>query len=231
MSDLRGSFMIKISPKWSRVSLIVLGLAALSTQTFNCSPQLFESKRAGENSSSSSLGESIFDAPKRSPYTLMTSHQLFQSMLNVTGQSGSASGNQKAEYNARTGALADNDRLTSINAPLQMAATSLAGEVCIGLIAQEEALTMPLRRVLASVDFTQAPSQNGGAKFVDVVNKMANSFWGRDPKSTELQLLNEYYADFVAGIPEGQVTQASQTRALYLGLCSAMLSSFDAMTM
>jgi hypothetical protein len=215
--------------KWRRISVLVAAMAGLSTLTFNCAPSMFQSSRfMSLSSSSSSTG--IFDAPKTSPYVLMTSKQTYQTMLNVTGQAQAATNTQNQEYNARSGSLSDNSNLTSLTAPMQMAMTSLAGEVCNGLVSKEIALDPASRHFFTQVDFKSAPAQNTSAAFEAAVGVMAQSFWNRAPTAGESALFGQFYADFIGGLTGNNAKSATQTKNLYLATCTAMLSSFDTYT-
>ncbi|MBX3023215.1 MAG: hypothetical protein KF799_16190 [Bdellovibrionales bacterium] len=212
--------MKKLNMKWKRISLILAAMAGLSTLSFNCAPSMFQAPK-GHGFSFSSFD--VFAAPKVSPYSLMTSRQTYKTFLNVTGQEGAATTAQQNEYDLRSATLATTDRLTNVNAPLQMAATSLAGEMCNGLLAKEIALPAASRRFFGQVDFARSAAQNTPAAFDAAVGMMATSFWGRAPSSEESKLLNSFYTEFSAGAG----TAAAGTRNLYLAACTGMLAAFD----
>lgn len=216
---------IQISAKWTKISALIVVMAGISTLHFNCAPTLFESAKEGsvEGLSVAPPGPGSYEKPK-SPYTLLTSHQIFSGMLNVTGQVNAVSTTMRAEYDARTAALADNDNLTNIGAPMQMSLTSLAGEVCNGLIVKESAAGAT-RRFFNNVDFSANLAGNSKAAFDQSVGMMSKSFWGRAPTSVESGTLDDFYADWITSYAGDGATS---TRRLYLGVCSAMLSSLDA---
>jgi hypothetical protein len=233
MQDMRGMVMkINFSLKWRRISALIVVLGFLSTLHFNCSKGGFQSAKHGIqtkdlSSTDPSLPGGDFSKPTGSPYALMTAHQVFSSMLNVTGQVGAVSVAMRAEFDLRKVLLSDNDSLTTYAAPLQISTTSLAGEVCNALITKEAALPMAERKIFQQVNFTQTLAQNPQAGFSASTEALAKSFWGRAPTSTEGTLLNEYYTDFVSSYDS---TGVAATRKAYLSICSAMLSSFDAVT-
>lgn len=218
----------KISRKWKKISMIVAGMVGLSTLTFNCAPSMFQSMKFGEGAGNGLLEavEDIFSGPKKSPFAMMTAKQTYKTFLNVTGQEGAQTTTQLSEYDARFSSLSSNDRLSSINAPLQMAAVSLAGEVCNGLVTKETAAAASARRFFSQVDFTKPVSGNSQAAFSATVQVMANSFWGRSPTSDEASLLNQFYNEFSATAG----TNTAGTRNLYLATCAAMLGSYDTYT-
>jgi hypothetical protein len=226
--------MMKLSPtnqftKSIKLGVLVLCLGGLSTLTFNCGGSKFHSDKSGLTDQSSMGGgvtPGSFDKPI-SPYAMLTGEQMFASMLNVTGQTVTTA--QKNEYNLRTGALADVDSLAVVNAPLMMATSSLAGEVCNGLIAKEKGLAAASRSFFPQVDFTKSIAQNSPNAFAAAAQMMAQAFYGRDLSDEEQQILTAYYSEFVAALPANQANQTAQTSNLYLTLCAGMLSSFDAM--
>lgn len=216
----------KIQLKWKRIAAVTVGLVALSTMSFNCSLRQFEAVSASSDLSSFDVTPGSFDKPV-SPYALMTSEQTFQSMLNVTGQTASRTPAQVNEYNLRTSSMSDNDSLATINAPLTMATTSLAGEVCNGLLAREKALASANRKFFSGIDFTKGVSQNSADAYAAAASSMGQAFYGRSLASAEQQVLIAFYSEFVGSLTAAQLTAAAQTNNLYLSLCTAMLSSFD----
>lgn len=207
-----------------RIGIVILGLSGLSTLSFNCAPGLFKSADHSEESSSVGGQGSTpsFDKPK-APWVLMTSEQVFQTMLNVTGQPVPTAA-QRTEFDARTGALAGTDNLTNLNAPLALGATSLAGEVCNGLIVKES-VANAVRKFFVGVNFGANPAANNAQAFANATSVMARSFYGRELKAEEASILSAFYTDFIAG-----ATAVDNTKDLYLSACAAMLSSTDALT-
>lgn len=211
--------------RWQRTLIVLFGMAGLSTLSFNCAPSLFQSADYSYLNASSFLGANTFEMPKDSPWVLQNTYQVFSSMANVTGQSGNVTANQLAEYDGRTGALSQTDKITDMNAPLQMAASSLAGEFCNGLITAESAAGAS-RKYFTNVNFGAALSGNTTAAYAESIGAMAQGFWGRPISAEETSILQSYYNDFVGSA----ANNANQTRALYLATCAAMLASFDTLT-
>src|SRR5258705_486028 len=90
-------------------------MAALATLMFNCGGKQFKSAESSEGSQGA-VTPGVFDKPV-APYAQMTAEQQFNSMLNVTGQMTPTSA-MKTEYGLRQGAMADNDNLAGVTAPL-----------------------------------------------------------------------------------------------------------------
>lgn len=201
---------------------ILVAMFGLATLSFNCAPSLFQTMDYSYLASGKVDDEF---STKLSPWVLQNTGQVLETMASVTGFSQNISGNQRAEYDARTGSLSQTDKVSDINAPLQMGSTSLAGEFCNGVIARESA-NGAARKFFVGVNFGAGIATNSAASYQASIDVMAQSFWGRDLTDEEALILTDYYNDFVATAG----TAAAQTRNLYLSTCSAMLASFDALT-
>lgn len=210
--------------KWRNIIMLVTAMSAVSTLTFNCAPSMFQVSSL--TSSSSSLGVDAFTKPQVSPVTLMSARQTYKTFLNVTGQEGAQTTAQLNEYESRANSLATNDRLSNINAPLQLAATSVAGEVCAGLLTKESGLVDSARKFLVGIDITKALAADAPELYQAAVGKMAVSFWGRQLTAAEGKLMSDFYTEFTSG----SAASAATTRALYLATCTGMLASLDSYT-
>ena len=204
-----------LSNKWQKISVILMGMCGLATLSFNCSPALFEAQRGGSSGSVELF--SVFEKTN-APITLLTAEQTYQSMLNVTGQSAPIA---RTEYVSRFGTMSSTPNLTNMNSPLLLASTSLAGDVCNSAITSEISAATP-RRLFASINFAAAPDEGA---FQNSAAAMAEAFWGRRINGEELAHLNSYYAEMTTGV----TANAALTRAVALGACAAMLSSFDSL--
>ena len=209
--------------KWRKISVLIVGMLGLSTLTFNCAPSMFQAMTGG-SISSSSLRVDEFKNVGRSPIALMSVNEAFASMVNVAGLTNNVPAGMRAEFNSRAGALADNPLVTNVNAPLQLATTAIAGEACNQIIAQEVAQAASARRFFGGVDFTKAPGEQSPAGIQAALGALAQAFWSRPPTGDEFAQLQAFATD----LPER--ADASQTKAIALGACTAMLASFDAIT-
>jgi len=209
--------MKNLSQKWTRISMIVAGMTAMVTLTFNCAPSVFQSAKGGSGSFDLF---SIFDKPN-APISLMTAEQTYRSMLNVTGQTAAPVGT--AEYNLRFASMSATDSLANINSPLLLASTSLAGEVCNNLLNAEKA--SDARRFFNGVNFSAGQNAGAADLYAAAVEAMAQAFWGRPLNAEEASILTGFYTSFTTGANNN----ADLTNDLYLGTCAAMLSSFDSL--
>ncbi len=215
---------LKISYKWQKIVIILAAMCGLSSLSFNCAPSLFESADYSYLNNGQ-LSADEFGDSKLSPWVLQNTGQMLETMASVTGFSMAITANQRAEHDARTGSLSQTDKVSDINAPLQLGSTSLAGEFCNAVIARESAAGA-VRKYFIGVNFAGAPNAGNVNQFHDAIEQLGLGFWGRAPNAEEGALLTNYYTDFVATAG----TQPAQTRNLYLSTCSAMLASFDSIT-
>lgn len=213
--------MIKLTRRFRNVSLAIFALTATTMLTFNCAPSFFKAATGGVADFSSAIGSDVYEK-RDTPIVLMNAEQTFETMLNVTGQSFQPSNTQRQEYATRFASLSSDDNITGISSALMIASTSLAGEMCNGVMTAERNGTVP-RRLFPNVVFTAAPNPT---QYAESVSAMAQAFWGRDLNEEERVSLETYYNGFV----QGATANADLTNDLYLTTCSAMLSAFDAIT-
>lgn len=232
MKDLKNSNLRTIR----NLGLLTALFGGLSFYSFNCAPPSFQVADGGVTLSS--LAPDItgngdggtLDASVVAPQALLTTEQIYESMMNITGQKATATNAQLTEFDRRSGSFGVSPELEKMNAPMQIALTSFGGEVCNGLVAREQAAAANARQYTQLVNFGAAIGQLSNDSYLDVVSKMTNSFIGRAPSSEEVTLFTQFRTEFIAAIPAANINQAAQTRALILSTCSALLSTFDAYT-
>lgn len=218
------------------IGIVVTLFGTLSFYGFNCAPPSFSTSEDGSQSIVTGGQLDEFDIPvpldqkTDVPFALLTVEQVFQSIVNLTGQTNYPN-NLVTEFNIRSGAFSVTPDLKFVNSPMLIALTSLSGEACNGLVTAEQAIAYNggtnTRRFFNMVDFAATISTFDQARLSDVVSKMSNAFWGRAPSSEELALYTTYRTDFVSTAP---ANTAAQTRALVLSLCTSMLSAMDTFT-
>jgi hypothetical protein len=215
---------MNMSRKWKSISIVVAGLCGLSTLSFNCAPSLFQS---ATYSSSGSMSLFSTFSKVNTPVSLMSGEQIYQSMLNVTGQTQGATTTQADEYQSRINAFPTADSLSNMSSPMMLAASSLAGEVCNGLVAKEKALGASSRRFFQAIDFTKKPADNTLAGFLSAADVLAVSAWGRHMSTDEQKIFSDYFEEYKANLTT--TNNAAQTDNLCISACAAVLSSFDAL--
>lgn len=214
---------LKLSTKWKRISMVLAGMIGLSTLSFNCAPSLFQS---ASYSSGSRLGTFSTFGKVNTPVSLLTGEQIFQSMANVTGQSLAITNNQRNEYNSRFNSFSATDSMGNFNSPMLLAATSLAGEMCNGLVAKEKALAATARRYFQNINFNATPAVNTLDAYLSSIEVLAVSAWGRSLTSEERTAFTEYFAEFKSNIAQ---MNNQATDNLAITSCAVVLSSFDAL--
>lgn len=214
------------------ISLITAIFGGLSLYSFNCAPPAF--KLANDDSltlSSTGINSGLsLDVKIEAPQSLLTSEQVYESNMNLTGQKETVTNAQLQEFTRRSGSFSVSSDLSKINAPMLIALTSFNGEVCNGLVQKEQALAADQRQFFQNVNFGGAIGLLSSADYLAVVSRLSNSFIGRAPSSEEVNLFGQFRTDFIATIPAANVNQTAQTRALILSTCTALMSSFDVYT-
>jgi hypothetical protein len=193
---------------------------------FNCSQSGFMAKK--EQTSMSSI--SSYDSINIPGMALQNFEQVFQSMLNLTGQVGAVTNAQMNSYNTVQGSLPEGSDLSLISAPVLLSASSLAGEMCNGLLTRETALAQASRSYFPQVDFTKAVDQLSEDGYLAAMNGLSHNFISRDLSADELTLFRSFRSEFVSGLPAADKTRAQQTRNLMLSSCAALLSSFEVLS-
>ena len=202
-------------------SIFIITGSLLSVVMLNCSPSKMYSLGSSSNESNSvSKSEDL-------PYALLNADQALSSMLNVTGQRVSSVG-VRNEFNIRNSAFAVNSYLSSINAPMLLSATSLAGEVCNSLVIAERAAGAT-RSFFTGVNFNAAPSTISVGSYGAVLDKFSQKVWARELNDKETKLFSDYHKDYLVSLTPAEQGQAAKTSAFYMSVCSAFLSSFDAL--
>lgn len=168
----------------------------------------------------------------------LTGDQMLLSMLSLANlpavssidpaqESSAALKKISTEFLARKSAFPVNYGLSNFTAAMLLGATSLAGPVCGALIDQEKSGS---RQLFIGVDFTRGTSSLTNATYQSVVRALATQFWGRDETDDELQMFLDARSEFEAGLSAGANATSASTRSLMVFICSAALSSLDAIT-
>lgn len=217
------------------IGIITAIFGGLSLYSFNCAPPSFKIADQG-SLVMASTGDVItgngplLDTKVVAPQALLTSEQIYESLMNLTGQKESVTNSQLQEFDRRSGSFGVSPELEKVNAPMMIALTSFSGEVCNGLVKKEQDLDAAQRQYFKNINFNAAAGQVTEANYQDAISKMINSFIGRAPSSEEVTLFTQYKTDYMAAIPANQVNQTAQTKSLMLSTCAAILSSFDVYT-
>lgn len=164
----------------------------------------------------------------KNPYALLSAEQVLKSFSSVTKVA--INGPIMNEYNARNTILSPNNDLKQSTAPMLVAISNLAGQFCEETLNQEVGMAAASRRFYNNVDFSRNIASVGDAQFVDAVNRLGLSFWGRAPGADELSLLQAARTEFLNALNTTERNATASSRNLMLFTCTGMLASFDSYT-
>lgn len=151
---------------------------------------------------------------------VVNSENLLITMQNETGVKNLKTASIKNMITAQIGKVPDKGSAESVTAPMWLAVTTVAGEVCQQLITEEIALTT--KRIFTGVNF--GASLTSSAVVDDVIRRMARNFWSRNETPAEHDLIR---GDLNQVFPPASAS-ATQTNNSMLYLCTVMLASLDA---
>jgi hypothetical protein len=209
--------------KWIYFSMFA-GLAAL---TAGCGQGPFSNSNSSNVVDLGSMGVNVVS----NPHSLLSGEQVLRGMLSVTGTAITERNQIRTEYNTRSSLFASSYDLQAVTSPMMIAVTNLASEVCRATVDRERILPSEQRKFFRGVDFSRGPASITEDVYMSNLRTMAMSFWGRDLNDSEIRALADGRTEFQAGIPNGQASSNVQTQSLLLFSCTAMLGTFDALTM
>jgi hypothetical protein len=209
-------------------------LAASTILGFNCSP--FVSKQI-PSLDQSSLGEG--NGPSgtdpQSSVALLSSEQILKTMIAVTGTENSGDPTADDElinntYAQRTGSLPSGQSLKLATAPMLIAVTNLASAVCQKAVDRDAAVGTAQageRLFFREMDFSKGLSSQPADSVSLAFERLARSAWRRDITNEEDAAAVQFAQEFSTGV---STTDSMQTKYLAVSLCTAALSSIDALT-
>lgn len=173
--------------------------------------------------SSPSLNTSSDDPaliPNTATVALVYGKQILDHYTSCLG-SGLASERTLAMYEAKKGTISETGSVSTLTAPMLMASTSIAGEVCKDLIEKERAAP----RIFVGFNFaaTSLPAQSS---LQDAVRRIARSCWGRDEDTQESEIILGAVSTAFSG-----ASGANTTHDAALFMCTTMMSSLDSMVL
>lgn len=117
--------------------------------------------------------------------------------------------------------LSDTGEVDTVNAPMVLALSGIAGEGCTLVVAREATVGVTSRRYFRNFDFTKGPASVASTSIGETVRLFARAAWMRDETASELAIINDELKVFNSALP-------SDTRSMATVLCTAMLSSLSA---
>lgn len=191
----------------------------------NCSPGVVQSTKLPSTGNSPNTPLNIHEDTK--PVTVAYSENILMSMQSQTGLQTVTARTITANTSAKA-KISEDGKADSVNAPMWMAVTNLAGEVCFDLVTDEKAKTATARRFFTSVDFTRAPASLSVDGKSDLVRRMARNFWGRNETLAEKTLILQSLDAAIADARRNGANDAAEMEDTLIYTCTAMLSSLDA---
>lgn len=147
------------------------------------------------------------------------SKQFLDNMISCTGQQ-IESARTTGEYEGRKGSLSEFGYATKATPPMLMAIAAIAGEVCSDVIDAEGSGSRA--RVLFVGMSLDGSGGTNSSEVSDAIQRIALSCWNRRATNEEVGLLQQM-------VGEGNLM--SNGRDAALGLCTAMLGSYESYEM
>jgi hypothetical protein len=192
----------------------------------NCSPGLVQSSKLDSNGSSGNTVLNIEEDTK--PVSTVNSENLLVSMQSLAGIETISDRTVAAAVGAKS-KVSETGKVDSINGPMWLSLTNLAGEVCLDLITEEKAKAQADRRFFGQVNFNAPPSSMTPEVRDDVIRRMARNFWGRNETPPERTVIKSSLDEAIALPRRTGVSDALETEDALIYTCTAMLSSLDSM--
>jgi hypothetical protein len=209
--------------------ILAAGLVTFSAVIgFNCSGFKTSDSMNGSDSAASLNG-----TDKGIPVGFLSSEQLLKSMISVSGIEtlGDLATPDDASidstYQARTGSLPSVQDMSAATGPTLIAVTNLASSVCNKAVDNDVAALPADRLFFSNVNFGVGLGQSSDV-FVSGFTKLARNAWRRDVTEDESGLIASYAAEFKAN--SANINDPVQSKLLATSICTAVLSSTDALT-
>lgn len=156
--------------------------------------------------------------PNSVTLSMVYNKQVLDHMVSCSGL-GVASDNTLATWSSKRGAVSIDGTVVTITAPMLMAVTTIAGDVCQDLINLEK--TEP--RLFNGVNWS-AIALPDNTTINNSIRSIALSCWQRAETAEENQIITDaLYSEFGSG--------TINPSDAYLFLCTSMLSSLDTLTL
>jgi hypothetical protein len=162
--------------------------------------------------------------------SLLSADQVLASMTEVTGVPADGAILNEWSNNSRT-ALASNHKVVNISGPILMAAANLGSRFCDKTLENEINVEAGKRRLYKAINFSQSLLLLSDENFTAVVQNMGLKLWGRAVNDSELQLFKTFREGFIEELTAAEKGQAGKTRDMMLGVCTAMLASYEALSL
>ncbi|MBX3021866.1 MAG: hypothetical protein KF799_09340 [Bdellovibrionales bacterium] len=208
--------------------LLTLTTLAASLTLMHCG----NFRSGGSDNSSSSLGR----GETLPPVGFMSAEQMLKAMISSTGTEGLGELTDPADdainttYNERSGSLPSYQALDQATGPTLISVANLASTVCAKAVDRDRATGETQRDdrlFFREMDFSKGLGAQSSDAITGAMERLARNSWRRAATPTEQESLVSFAQEFAAG---ANTTDPAQTRLLAISICTAVLSSVDALT-
>lgn len=162
------------------------------------------------------------------PITTVYSESILISMQSLTGLETISTQARNAAEAAKQ-KISETGKADSINGPMWLSITNVAGEMCLDLVNNEKAKAQGDRRFFGQVNFSAAPASSLSSSVQDdMIRRMARNFWGRNETVAERTVIKSSLSEALATPKRTGASDAAETEDAVIYTCSAMLASLDA---
>lgn len=204
------------------LSIISLSVILLAMQ--NCGE--FHSMQDSDFSESLLDSTDLSGDDQRTPFQMLSKKQLLSSVVTATGVT-QADSTLVATSRSLSPILSEKSDLGKYNPPRGMTYANIAGDACRQLIAQEKSeKNKRLIRYGLPVNANDITNQ----EIEETIRSFARSFWSRNETPEELQIIKDGLSEFENVREVASLNEQTRAERQTLYLCTAMLSSLDAIT-
>lgn len=205
---------MNLKARYFSVTIVSL-VTVLLMVTQNCAQPSFMISEGGQLDLSSS--QANVDNPH---FNLMSSNQIHQTFLSLTGQD-IDSNVVRDEFNRRRTSFSDQGEVKAINSPYLLSLTSLAGVSCNSILVKERALAENAKRFYKGINLNGMSALISDKAFLDSANEFSQTFWRENLSESETSELLDFKKQFLGDVQDS----VAQTGHLLNGLCSVMLAN------
>lgn len=189
--------------------------------------------RSGSASDSSSSLGAVDTLP---PVGFLSADQMLKAMISTTGVEGLGELTDPADdlisttYAERSGSLPSVQALDQATGPTLISITNLASTVCAKAVDRDRATGEAQRDdrlFFREMDFSKGLAAQSSDSVTGALERLSRNAWRRPSTVQEQEAIVAFAQEFALG---ASATDAAQTRMLAISVCTAVLSSMDAMT-
>lgn len=196
---------------------VILSVGNGCSKSFTSSPSTGGSSNTAATGGSGG-GDDMPVIPGARTVSIVYSKQVVDQLASCSGLAAPSAATMNM-YEQKKGAISTYGAANTVTAPMMMAVTSIAGEICNDLIAQEASAG---QRLFMGFNMAASALPNSG-QLSDAITRLSLSCWQRNESSGERQALLDLVSSSVGA------SEANAPRKAALMLCTSMLSSLDAL--